>query len=242
MTLSSPRRTITVRLAGTGVLAAATLAAVTVPAGATAPTGGTHRQFVPTITNPYLPYRPGSKWVYRGIKDGVTQTDRVIVTHRTRVIDGIRATAVTDVATHGSRVLERTTDWYAQDSRGNVWYLGEATKAYGPNGTVDTSGSWLAGVHGARPGIVMTAHPRVGDAHRQEYWRGHAEDQYWLVDLNQHVKVPFVTTAHAALTMEWSRLEPGAIDQKYYVRGIGVVEELAARGPTEYSNLVSFRR
>src|SRR5690242_21248899 len=62
------------------------------------------------------------------------------------------------------------------------------TTLFRSNGTVDTSGSWLAGVHGARPGIVMTAHPRVGDAHRQEYWRGHAEDQYWLVDLNQHVK------------------------------------------------------
>ena len=77
--------------------------------------------FVPTITNPYLPYTPGSRWVYKGIKDGVTQTDIVIVTHRTRLIDGVRATTITDVATHGSQVLERTTDWYAQDSNGNVW-------------------------------------------------------------------------------------------------------------------------
>jgi hypothetical protein len=240
MTISSPRSGSALRLAAAGALAAAALAAGTMPAGAAAPGRGADRHFVATITNPYLPYRPGSKWVYRGVKDGVTQTDTVVVTHRIRMIQGIRATTITDVATHGSRVLERTTDWYAQDARGNVWYLGEATKAYGPNGAVDTSGSWLTGVHGARPGIVMTAHPRVGDAHRQEYWRGHAEDQYWLVDLNQHVKVPFVTSDHAALTMEWSRLEPGIIDQKYYVRGIGVVRELAARGPTEFANLVSF--
>jgi hypothetical protein len=47
----------------------------------------------------------------------------------------------------------------------------------------------------------MTAHPKVGDTHRQEYWPGQAEDQYWLVDLNQTVRVPFGTFAHSALTL-----------------------------------------
>lgn len=198
------------------------------------------RDFVRTITNPYLPMRPGAVWVYRGVKDGTTQTDTVRVTHRTRMIEGVRATSITDVARHGRRVLEQTTDWYAQDRAGNVWYFGEATRAFASDGTVDTSGSWLAGVHGAKPGIVMTAHPRVGDAHRQEYWRGHAEDQYWLVDLTQHVSVPFGTFDHAALTLEWSRLEPFVIDRKTYVKGIGVVKEVAAEGPREIASLVRF--
>jgi hypothetical protein len=200
------------------------------------------REFVRRITNPYLPLRPGAVWVYRGTKDGVGQIDTVRVLRRTRSIAGVRATSVSDIARHGSRILEQTTDWYAQDRRGDVWYLGEATKAFGPNGTVDTSGSWLAGVHGAKAGIVMTAHPRVGDAHRQEYWAGHAEDQYWLVALHDHVSVPFVSTQNALRTFEWSRLEPGVIDQKDYVRGIGVVEELAAKGPREVAKLVRYRR
>jgi hypothetical protein len=116
--------------------------------------------FVRTITNPYLPYRPGSVWVYKGVKDGASQTDVVRVTHRTRIIAGVRCTSITDVATHGTRVLERTTDWYAQDSAGNVWYFGENTAAYGPGGQVDRSGSWLAGLHGARstgPGTPRTS-------------------------------------------------------------------------------------
>ncbi len=191
------------------------------------------------ITNPYLPYRPGSVWVYSGIKDGVSQRDVVRATDRTRTILGIHATVVTDVATHDGRVLERTTDWYAQDDRGNVWYLGEQTADY-TGGTVDTSGSWQAGVKGARAGIVMTAHPAIGDTHRQEYWRGHAEDQYWLVDLGQRVTVPAGTFTHAALTLEWSRLEPNVIDRKDYVRGIGVVREQAAQGPAEVAGLVRF--
>jgi hypothetical protein len=195
--------------------------------------------FAPRITNPYLPLTPGSVWVYTGTKDGQTQRDVVSVTHGTKTIMGIRATVVTDVATHGSTVLERTTDWYAQDVHGNVWYLGERTAAY-ENGHVDHSGSWQAGVDGARPGIVMTAHPQVGDTHRQEFLRGEAEDQYWLVDLAQHVRTPYVTTSHAALTLEWTRLEPGVIDRKYYVRGIGLVAELSAQGPQETARLVRY--
>ena len=196
--------------------------------------------FVRTITNPYLPYRPGSVWVYTGVKDGQTQRDVVRVTHRTRTIMGVPTTAVTDVATHGGRVLEQTTDWYAQDQQGNVWYFGEATKARNPDGTYDTSGSWVAGVKGARPGIMMTAHPKVGDAHRQEFWRGQAEDQYWLVELGAGVTVPAGSYTTAARTLEWSRLEPGVVDEKFYVPGIGVVKELAASGPREVAKLARY--
>ena len=225
------------------VLTGAIAAIGTAPAAATSsrvtPAIDPHN-FVRSITNPYLPYRAGTVYVYTGVKDGATQRDVVRVTRRTRKILGVTCTVVTDVATHGGTVLEQTTDWYAQDRRGNVWYFGEATKARNPDGTYDTSGSWLAGAHGARPCIVMAAHPRVGDAHRQEYWAGHAEDQYWLVDLTSSVSVPRGAFADAARTLEWSRLEPGVIDEKFYVSGIGVVKELAASGPAEVARLARF--
>jgi hypothetical protein len=216
-----------------GILATLALGAGTTSAAAPPAKGG----FVSRITNPYMPLTPGSRWVYTGVKDGQSQRDVVTVTHGTKRILGIEATVVTDVATHGITVLERTTDWFAQDVHGNVWYLGEQTAAY-ENGQVDHSGSWQAGVDGARPGIVMTAHPQVGDTHRQEFLKGEAEDQYWLVDLAQRVRTPFVTTSHAVLTLEWTRLEPGVIDRKYYVRGIGLVAELSAQGQRETARLV----
>ena len=216
-----------------GILATLALGAGATSAAAPPARGG----FVSRITNPYMPLTSGSRWVYTGIKDGQSQRDVVTVTHGTKRILGIEATVVRDVATHGSTVLERTTDWFAQDVRGNVWYLGERTAAY-ENGQVDHSGSWQAGVDGARPGIVMTAHPQVGDTHRQEFLKGEAEDQYWLVDLAQRVRTPFVMTSHAVLTLEWTRLEPGVIDRKYYVRGIGLVAELSAQGPRETARLV----
>ena len=233
--MSHRKRVGTGLIAALGAVIGLMLIATQGGAAATAP-----GKFVRTITNPYLPYRPGSVWVYTGVKDGQSQRDVVRVTHRTRMIMGVKTTAVSDIATHGGKVLEATTDWYAQDGQGNVWYFGEATKARSPDGTFDTSGSWLAGVHGARPGIMMTAHPAVGDVHRQEFWRGQAEDQYWLVELGAGVTVPAGAFTDAARTIEWSRLEPRVIDEKFYVPGVGVVKELAASGPKEVAVLSSY--
>src|SRR2546421_12907973 len=92
-------------------------------------------KFVRYVTNPFFPLKPGTLWVYRGVKDGKTQLDKVFVTHTTKMIEGVRATVVRDVATQGGKVIERTFDRYAQDKQGNVWYLGEDTIAFLPNGS-----------------------------------------------------------------------------------------------------------
>src|SRR5438034_7970660 len=126
--------------------------------------------FVRRVTNPFFPLVPGSLWVYRGLKDGATQIDRVFVTHHTKSIVGIHATVVRDVATQHGRVIERTFDWYAQDKQGNVWYLGEDTTSF-ENGNVSKEGSWETGVHGAVPGIIMEADPQIADGYRQEFWK-----------------------------------------------------------------------
>src|SRR5262245_9455553 len=137
--------------------------------------------FVAVIDNPYFPLPVGRKLVYTGVKDGQTQTDTVIVTDQKKVILDITATVVSDVATHDGNLLEKTFDYYAQDEQGNVWYLGEDTTAFLPNGKTDTSGSFVAGVGGAQPGIVMEAAPQIPDAYRQECLTGEAEDTAWVV-------------------------------------------------------------
>src|SRR6266576_2901655 len=114
--------------------------------------------FVRHVTNRWFPLKPGTVLVYKGVKDGARQTDRVTVTHRTKAIEGVKTTVVHDVATHKGHVLEATHDYYAQDKQGTVWYFGENTKAY-ENGHVSTEGSWMAGRHGAVPGIIMQGAP-----------------------------------------------------------------------------------
>jgi hypothetical protein len=195
--------------------------------------------FVSAVDNAYFPLAPGTKYVYEGVKDGVSQRDEVVVTDRTKVILGIPCVVVTDTATHNDTLLEKTEDWYTQDKGGNVWYFGEDTAEYENGEVASTEGSWQAGVDGAKPGIIMLAHPQVTDSFRQEYYAGHAEDMFWVVSVTQSVAVPYGRFGNALLSLEWSRLEPKVIDQKYYVPGVGVVFEASVAGPKEQAELVS---
>jgi hypothetical protein len=187
------------------------------------------------VDNPWFPLRPGSRWVYKGVKDGRPSHDVVTVTRRTRMIGGIPCVAVSDRLYVRGRLAERTTDWYSQDRRGAVWYLGEATAELDRSGRVtSTEGTWQAGVDGARAGVFMPARPRVGDSFRQENLRGEAEDHFRIIGLFGG------GTKTALLTEEWTPLEPGVIDHKLYVRGIGSVLEQTERGGNERAELVSF--
>jgi hypothetical protein len=195
--------------------------------------------FVDTIDNPYFPLPVGRTWVYRGTKDGQSQVDQVTVTDKTKVLLGITARTVFDVATHHGKLLEKTWDWYAQDRQGNVWYLGENTTHYLPNGHKDKSGSWQAGVADAKPGIIMEANPQIPDAYRQECRPGKAEDTAWIVNTQGSVTVPYGTQRHVLTSLETARIEPKVVDQKVYAPGVGIVLERALSGETEIARLVS---
>ena len=129
---------------------------------------------------------------------------------------------------------ERTTDWYAQDGRGNVWYFGEGTAELNAAGRVTSrEGSWLAGTNGARAGVFMPARPRVGASFRQEYYKGRAEDHFAVLSLSAFVCTPYAASVHALLTKEWTPLEPDTLDHKVYVRGVGLVKEETVKGGDE---------
>lgn len=203
----------------------------------------TRTGFGPRVTNPWFPLRAGSVYRYVGVKDGEPTHEVMTVTHLTRVIDGARCVAVWDLLFVRGRLEERTTDYYTQDARGNVWYFGEQTAELDARGRVkDTSGSWMAGVRGGRPGIIMFAHPRPGLSARQEYLKGEADDHFAVLSMREAVSVPYGSFRGAMLTKEWTPLEPGVLDHKYYVRGIGTVLENTVKGGVERNELVSFRR
>ena len=199
--------------------------------------------FVRHVVNPWFPLRPGSFWRYRGAKEGVQMTDVVRVAKGTKRILGVRTTVVHDIVLVGGRPEEETFDYYAQDSHGNVWYFGEDTKELNSRGKViSREGSFRAGRDGARVGLFIPRHPKVGQSGRQEFFKGHAEDHFRVIDREARVSVPFVTTSHALRTREWTPLEPGVVDNKYYVHGVGTVREFAVKGPVEKLHLVTFRR
>jgi len=197
--------------------------------------------FVRTVDNPWFPLKPGTTLRYRGAKDGKPNVDVVTVTSKTKDVLGVPATVVHDaIYDNRGHVIEDTFDWYAQDKRGNVWYLGEGTKELDSKGHVTSrEGSWQSGVHGAVAGIFMPAHPKVGQSYRQEYLKGQADDHFKILSLKTSVKVPALSSGAAMLTQEMTPLEPGVVDHKYYVRGIGTVDEETVKGGSETNVLTS---
>jgi hypothetical protein len=198
------------------------------------------------ITNPWFPLTQGSTYVYDGQKDGKQAHDVMTVTHRTKTIAGIRAAVVADRLSLNGQLAERTTDWYAQDRRGTVWYLGESTAELNAAGkVVSTQGSFLNGRGGAKGGVFMPAHPAVGQTGQQESFKGQAEDRFRILDMAASIATPAVSSKNAMLTQETTPLEPGVVDHKYYVQGIGTVKEQqvagAQPGQGEELQLVSFQ-
>ena len=103
--------------------------------------------FTAPVQNPYFPLVPGTVSRYRGTDEGEALRERMTVTHQTRTILGVRATVVKDVMRRADgSIVEKTTDWYAPDNAGNVWYLGEATATYNATAawTVARGPGWRA--------------------------------------------------------------------------------------------------
>jgi hypothetical protein len=198
--------------------------------------------FVRTIDNPWFPLKAGTVLTYKGEDEGTRARDVLRVTHRTKRIQGIRTTVILDRVLEKGRVVERTHDYYAQDRNGNVWYLGEDTATVRPNGKIESrEGSFRAGRDGALGGIFMPAHPERGDRGWQEYLVGHAQDRFRILNRRTRVRTPAISSRHAMLVRETTPLEPGVVDHKIYVRGIGTVSERTVRGGNERYELVAVR-
>lgn len=187
--------------------------------------------FVRVVDNPLFPLRPGTRFVFEGEEDGETETNITIVTYDRKTILGVSAIVVLDRVFVEGELKEKTFDWYAQDKQGNVWYLGENTKEYEDGKVVSTEGSWKAGRDGAQPGIIMLAHPRVGDSYRQEFFVGEAEDQARVVARNIDQRVPYGSFDNCVRTVEFTRLEPGVKEAKIYCPGVGFVRAHGVDGP-----------
>jgi hypothetical protein len=179
--------------------------------------------FTTKITNPYLPYPVGTTYIFDGTRDGVPTHTEVVITHETKTILGVKCIVVRDIVTSNTALVEKTVDWYAQDAKSNVWYFGEDTAEYKNGAVTSTQGTWLAGVNGAIPGIVMPAHPTPGPAYRQEYRPGVAEDMAQVQRTNATVNVPAGSYKNVVVTKDTDPLNLTKLEHKYYAPNVGTV-------------------
>jgi hypothetical protein len=197
-------------------------------------------KFTDQVTNPYFPLKPGTTLIFDGTRDGVPRRAEMTITKETKTIMGVKCVVVRDVLTSNNALVEKTVDWYAQDADGNVWYFGEDTAEYVNGAVTSTAGTWLAGVDGAIPGIVMETAPKVGDAYRQEYRPGVAEDFAKVQKLDATVTVPAGTYKQVIVTEDTDLLDTSKLEHKSYGPGVGFLgSEGMVNGHHEISNLTS---
>jgi hypothetical protein len=201
--------------------------------------------FTANIDNSQWPMTVGSQWVYRVVdtSDGSVKRDVITVTPRTKLIaDGIEARVVRDIVTDHGKPVEATRDWYAQDKCGTVWYFGENTVEFVNSKPVD-NGSWEAGVDGNMPGVALPARQRVGLTYREEYSKGVAEDQSRVLALDEQAQVPAGHYTPVLMTEDFSPIEPGVSELKFYAKGSGqAVLAVDVSGGSDMEQLVSYTR
>ena len=198
-----------------------------------------------SLSNPnrYFPLAIGSQWEFHT----ATQVDKIQVMNQTKLIDDVRCIVVHDEVSEGGTLLESTNDWFAQAKDGTVWYCGEETSEFEsfkgdkpmlPE-RVSIDGSFKAGRDGDKPGIIFQANPAVGEFYVEESSLGNAEDATEVLSTSYAFgKTPeldklvppklarLLCAGDCVVTRNFSLLEPGTFERKYYAPGIGVFLEV----------------
>jgi hypothetical protein len=107
---------------------------------------------------------------------------------------------------------------------------------------VSTEGSWEAGVNGAKAGIIMKGNPQTGDAYRQEFLKGEAEDMGKVLSLDQTVGIGLGSYQNCLQIQDWTPLEPGVVEHKFYSKEVGnLVLEKKVAGGSGQKELIEMR-
>ena len=177
------------------------------------------------FTNPYWPEELGKSYILESQSSEGLEKVEVVRTEDTKVILGITCSVTHDRVWLNGVLIEDTYDWFAQDNAGNVWYFGEDVNNFNNDGTFkDKGGSWEAGVGGAKPGIIMLAAPAVGNKYREEYLFNEAEDEAEILAVGESVTTPFGTFNNCIKTRNFTELEPGVEENKWYAPTVGLVK------------------
>ncbi len=181
------------------------------------------------IDNTWMPLKPGTRFVYEGTTiedDGTAVPHRVVinVTDLTKVIGGIRTVVTWDLDYSDGELVEAELAFFAQDTSGTVWRMGEYPEEY-DGGKFVTAPAWIHGFEDARAGIMMQAKPQVGTPSYAQGWGPAVNwtDRGQVDQVGQKTCVPAACYDDVVIIAETSAGEPNVQQLKYYARGVGNV-------------------
>jgi len=180
------------------------------------------------VTNPWFPLVPGTRFTWKGHATDEERVSREVVftvTDMTKVVDGVQTIVAWDRDYTDGELEEVELTFFAQDDDGNVWYFGEYPEELDGEKIVKTP-AWIAGLRGARAGIMMPAVPRLGTPSYAEGWGG--SDVNWtdrgrVFRVGQETCVPVDCYPDVVVIDEFNPDEPGMHQLKYYAPDVGGV-------------------
>ena len=173
--------------------------------------------------NPYFILEPGYQLLLE-TKDG----DRLIISvlNETKVVDGVETRVVEEHETEGGKLLEISRNYFAiAPGTRDVYYFGEDVDMYKDGKVTGHAGSWLAGVNGAKAGLMFPGSPKAGQKFMQEMAAKVAMDRCEIVSTSESVTVPAGKLTGCMKVADSSALEPGPPEVKIYAPEVGLAVE-----------------
>lgn len=190
--------------------------------------------YVPIVDHLYFPLLPGSHWSLVGDEDGLPKREEVRVLDEPHLILGIACTAVVEDVFVDGVPTETTTQWFAQDTNGNVWRFGEESLEFDGGPPVPTEDSWRAGVAKKRAWIFLAADPQVGDIYAGN--RGDGWDQNEVLSVTASAAVPAGAFIGCLDIDETNPDDPEDQDRILYGPGVGRVSEESVTGTVQLTS------
>ncbi|MGQ0654507.1 MAG: TapB family protein [Betaproteobacteria bacterium] len=207
-------------------LAAAAAAAFSAPGVAAAPWetefGIDKCKLVTAGRNDYFVLEPG----FQLVLEGGDKRLEITVLAETRQVAGVATRVVEEKEWKNGELYEISRNYFALcEQTKDVFYFGEDVDYYEKGRVVKHDGSWLAGVKGNKPGLMMPGAPKAKQRYYQEIAPGVAMDRAEIVSLNETCSTPAGTFQRCLKIKEGSAMNIFAKEYKYYAPGIGLVQD-----------------
>jgi hypothetical protein len=178
--------------------------------------------------NPYFILQPG----YRIVLESAEEKVRITVLNKTKVVDGVTTRVVEEREweKNGNDLVlkEVSRNFFAICEQTNsVFYFGEDVAIYDENGAiVSHEGKWRAGVHGAKPGLIMPGTILLGSRYYQEIAPADsAVDKGQIVAMQDQCKIGESHFESCVTIQDTTDCNPDAKDRKIYAKGVGLVQD-----------------
>lgn len=180
------------------------------------------RTLLPTGRNPYFILEPGFQLVLE------SKTAKLVVTvlDETKEVTGVTTRVVEEREWKNGALVEVSRNFFAICERTNdVFYFGEDVDMYKKGKIANHKGAWVAGVNGARAGLMMPGEPKVGMKYYQEVAPRVAMDRAEVVSLDHALETPAGSFTKCLRTKESTALSFFEREFKTYAPGIGLIQD-----------------